>query len=1268
MNDTSKATAAKRKAPKFLSMVTAVVLLGSIAVDGFCAYDLLGKKVVSSSLETVQDDENSSSDSEAKAQSAERTAFEEQKADKIKKGNKPILYTLLDGMENKTVTDSYSGLQLLKTLSSELGVRDAENELQFDREFSTDNWVFRHYKQLHNNSEVLGGGLTITSDKDTGKVVDISGKHFDIPEDFSAEPKVQFEEAKKTAQSYVTDKCGKDLNNVKLDNEGTKIVPSENGDVSLGYKVSATDKNTGKKIMDIIVDAETGNVTGVKKETGKTIVKDTPSNTGRSVNTLDNDPESINVYRPSDEETVLDDSDRGITVVKEESPDVKLGVNENETTCTYNPGEMTDEDKTYVDVMSNTEAAYDFFDEVLDRDGIDGSGGNVKVVVDVNELEYEGTEGTENLPMDDRTVYGGDSVIYVGEESDTSTPATQAAADEIGKAYAEGVIESASDLYEGYTDAETGDVPAAQEIAAGIADVFGELIEDKALDGQLNGSCDWSNNTLTADPAKADANDESCSGEQVVLSFAQQAVKAGVETETMAHLMYDVLPALTCYSSYSDFRKCVEVIASEYLISNEEGRKLNDKQFEAIIDAFDIVGIAPKYDYLISAQGTVKVYDQDDELYSSFKVQLTSYNDPQNVIYNGEASADSFTLPAGTPNGLYILILTDKNDELVSKSYTILINDNSQSQKTPEYPSEISAYTSFGAEARDVVLVLDVSGSMDGSPIEQTREASAKFVDTVLDQSPSTRISLVTFSAGAKDIITSSNQKSTLLEAVSELDAWGGTNTYDGLEHAQTILDTSKSKKKLIVLMSDGVPNDGPSDNGDYNAPIVELADKIKATGVTIYTLGFFHNLTGSDLSTCQKLMTDIASEGYDYVVDNADDVKFDVEDPESDLYKVFNDFAEMINGKKYINIRIACPVDVTVNYNGETLSSNKKHPITRTSFGSLSYEKIIDEETGEEKEDNVKVLRLEEGVDYEVCINGTGKGKMDYTISYPDDEGEYTDVRSFKNVPITKDTVIATSTKQEEKVSLSVDSDGDGKFDQNYEAAKNKKAEKTGSRDNVMFIILIAANSLLAVVLIIYAVLALKKRAANKKAAQPAMPANCANCGAELVEGIKFCRSCGTPVAAMPAPVQTASAEPVKKASKAPMIIKLTVIGVCVAVTAVVVGLYNSPATTVFKQLRQNQTESAKQIFENNMKDSGITAKYLAFLTDHHMSKAETAYNDNKLTQADYVTLLEGVKALDLDDVSDEAKDKLKELNKSDSGKQETAPAEKTEEKKEEE
>ena len=52
-----------------------------------------------------------------------------------------------------------------------------------------------------------------------------------------------------------------------------------------------------------------------------------------------------------------------------------------------------------------------------------------------------------------------------------------------------------------------------------------------------------------------------------------------------------------------------------------------------------------------------------------------------------------------------------------------------------------------------------------------------------------------------------------------------------------------------------------------------------------------------------------------------------------------FDDIADMINGQKYIYIKIACPVDVTVKSGGETLTSEEKALNTRTTFGTLTFE-----------------------------------------------------------------------------------------------------------------------------------------------------------------------------------------------------------------------------------------------------------------------------------------------------------------------------------------
>ena len=1241
------------KAPKFLSVLMAAVLLGSIAVDGYCAYDLLGRSVESTSVSEKADEEENSESTE-KAKSPERTAFETAQAEKKKKGAAPLLYSLLDGMENKTVSNDNEGLEFIKAMHSELGVKNADTDLVFEKAVDNGEWVFRHYKQMHNGLEVLGGGVTIASDKDTGKVVDVGGKHFDIPEDLKTDPTVTFDQAKDAASNYISSKFGNASDKVRLDNEGTKIVPVSN-DVKVGYNVSVTDKNTGKKVGDIVVDSESGDVIAVNPGPNKTVKTDTnKSNNHPQTGDKTNGTklEDANINKDSDESWTLTDNENNIVITDAtDKPTVSVSDLESLPPYTCDPNDQQ-ADQTAIDIINNTEAAHDFYEEVCGRNGINGEGGQTKVVAGAESYEYTDTNGEQKADVTDAATYVGDNTIVVGKDSDPSTPSDQASADEIGKAYTNGVEQNMTDLYEGYTPAGSDpELSEAAAIAEGIAEVMGEFIEDYATDGQLNNSCDWQNSSGDL-RAPADANSYKpyetpvSEGKQVITAFAAEIVATGVDALTAAHLFYDVMPTLSAAATFVEFRKNFESLAVEYSLSQTDGRRLTPQQLEAVIDAFDAVGIAVNYDYRLAAEGEIKVVGDDEESFTAFKVKLTSYNDPSVSVFEGEATAETFKLPASVQNGIYILTLSEKDNENSNCSYTVIINNNAPEQKSEAYPDEITAYTHFGAKSRDVVLVIDISGSMDGTPIVQTREAAAKFAETVLTQSPSTRISLVTYSESANDRIIESSNKAVLADAVNDLRAYGGTNTYDGLDHANQILMKSKSEKKLVVLMSDGEPNEGPYEDG-YDKPIIKLADEMKQKDITIYTLGFFHNLSGSSLNNCQKLMSAIASEGYDYIVDNADDVQFNVDDPQSDLYKVFNDFAEMINGKKYINIRIACPVDVTVSYNGETLSSNKKHPIARTSFGSLSYEAIIDEETGQESEDNVKILRLEEGADYEVCINGTGKGKMDYSISYPDEEGEYTDVRSFKGVPITKDTVIATSTKQDEKVAMNVDTDGDGKFDLSYAAEKNKKGEET-STGSMMTVILIIVNSLLGVIVVLYIVLAIRKKLAASKAAQPAAPAVCTNCGAALDSTSKFCRSCGTPIASMavPAAAPEQQAAPIKR-SKAPMIIKLAVILVCVCTTSAVLALYYSPATTVFKQLRDNQTQSAQQIYNNSMSETGLSASYLKFLTGHHMSKAEDAYNDQKLTAEDYRTLLEGVKSLKLDDLSDEAKDKLKELNK---------------------
>lgn len=386
--------------------------------------------------------------------------------------------------------------------------------------------------------------------------------------------------------------------------------------------------------------------------------------------------------------------------------------------------------------------------------------------------------------------------------------------------------------------------------------------------------------------------------------------------------------------------------------------------------------------------------------------------------------------------------------------------------------------TNESSTNRDVVLVLDSSGSMANEPIEETIKASKKFVDTAL--SKNTRVGIVSFYSDAIKVADFSTDASFLKSSIDRIYAEGGTYTEGGLQVAYEMLQNSTANKKIIVLMSDGAPNQGLDGEN-----LIAYANEIKDAGIQIYTLGFFEHVEeystsfwGDHVSKAdaQALMEGIASEGCHFEVVNADDLVF-----------FFDDIANQLSGKNYIYIRIACPVDVTVKYNGEILCSDEDNLSTRASFGSLTFEEVrLDESDGEDNnkddeeqngEDKVKILRLVEGVDYDIQINGTGKGTMDYSIGFMDENGEYSDMREFNNIKITKTTAIDTVATRSDVTTLNVDEDGDGKYDLRYQASENGKGKLVDIKDENTALIIIAIVIALAVIGLIIAIIILKKR-----------------------------------------------------------------------------------------------------------------------------------------------------------------------------------------------
>lgn len=365
---------------------------------------------------------------------------------------------------------------------------------------------------------------------------------------------------------------------------------------------------------------------------------------------------------------------------------------------------------------------------------------------------------------------------------------------------------------------------------------------------------------------------------------------------------------------------------------------------------------------------------------------------------------------------------------------------------------------------REIVLVLDRSASMGGTPILETKTAARQFVSNVLEAEAN--IGIVTYANDAQICSALTDSQKYLNTAIDTIYTYGGTNIEAGLKMADDILEDRDAKKKIIVLMSDGEPNNGKSGQG-----LIDYAGELKNKGYYIYTLGFFSEL--SNKTSAMSLMEGIASEGCHFEVTDAESLRF-----------FFGDIAEQINGTKYYYIRIACPVDVTVSYNGEKMSSKGNYSSVRTSFGTMTFEESTGNnnsasnngsgmsndldvwDNGSSNQNNgdawktpdssksndtrVKILRLKEGADYEIEIDGNGTGTMKYTIGFMDENGEYSDIRTFSNVKITKATKIDTLAAAGDKTYMYVDEDGDGDYDITYRAMADSRAEKI---DNSIYV-----------------------------------------------------------------------------------------------------------------------------------------------------------------------------------------------------------------------
>lgn len=236
--------------------------------------------------------------------------------------------------------------------------------------------------------------------------------------------------------------------------------------------------------------------------------------------------------------------------------------------------------------------------------------------------------------------------------------------------------------------------------------------------------------------------------------------------------------------------------------------------------------------------------------------------------------------------------------------------------------STVTVFAKDGAitDHQAVVLVLDTSGSMGGTPIANLKKAALEFCNKIIGADPNNQIAIVTFADRSK---TSdfSNNLAELARTISAISASGGTEMADAIRSADTLLqkDTlNEGYVKSIVIMADGEPWD--------DSETVQAATALFSK-YNMYSIGFFEY----ENESAKNLLKNIQNCGY---------------------YEA-NDVDALIDEFVKIATDILNPFTIKLSHNNIGKSENEENP------GSYTYKYEITAEiiNGNSKQaNNVKV------------------------------------------------------------------------------------------------------------------------------------------------------------------------------------------------------------------------------------------------------------------------------------------------------------------------
>jgi uncharacterized protein YegL len=135
---------------------------------------------------------------------------------------------------------------------------------------------------------------------------------------------------------------------------------------------------------------------------------------------------------------------------------------------------------------------------------------------------------------------------------------------------------------------------------------------------------------------------------------------------------------------------------------------------------------------------------------------------------------------------------------------------------------------------RDVVLVVDRSGSMEGEKFLDLVDAIDTFVATLGETPVNEHVGLASYSDYATSDVPLTENLDAISAGIRSLDVGGFTSISGGMRAGQEISNNSQRiefVERTLIVMTDGLHNRGPEPS--------EVAIELAAEGVTIHTITF---------------------------------------------------------------------------------------------------------------------------------------------------------------------------------------------------------------------------------------------------------------------------------------------------------------------------------------------------------------------------------------------------------------------------------------------